>query len=242
MSSTAKRGRRNVASGVSSSINTVSGLNATTSLATKDVSSPSSLYPQALQPGLSQWRTPAVLVAAAFPHDPLSEPNHIWDDPELSPKIREACKVAREDSHWYIWIDSCCIDKTSSSELSEAINSMYQWYSWADMCFTFLADVPDGADHEAKDSEFRQSRWFTRGWTLQELIAPLQVIFLSMTWTPIGSKHSFSYLVDDITNISDTAFLHIAAMRETTRLEDWAYSLLGIFDINMPTLYGEGDL
>ncbi|KAM5546178.1 hypothetical protein V8D89_000304 [Ganoderma adspersum] len=179
----------------------------------------------------------------------------IWDDHRLSAKIREACAVARSNGYRYIWIDSCCIDKSSSSELSEAINSMYEWYGRADVCYAYLADVPPGANHQAEGSAFRQSRWFTRGWTLQELIAPRRVEFLSQDWAPIGSKHVLVRLVESVTKISSKALLHLesldkfsvaqrlswAANRETTRREDRAYSLLGIFDIHMPTLYGEGD-
>ena len=189
--------------------------------------------------------------------DPHSkrQPQCIWDDPELSPKIREACRVARENGYRYIWIDSCCIDKSSSSELSEAINSMYKWYGLAAVCYAFLADVPPGEDHQAWGSAFRKSRWFGRGWTLQELIAPLSVEFLSADWAPIGSKHALVDVAESITKIDYKALLHMepldafsvaqrlswAASRETTREEDRAYSLLGILDINMATLYGEGD-
>ncbi|PIL28922.1 hypothetical protein GSI_08969 [Ganoderma sinense ZZ0214-1] len=182
-------------------------------------------------------------------------PRSIWDDPELSPKIRGACTVARANGYQYIWIDSCCIDKTSSAELSEAINSMYAWYARAEICYAFLADVPPAADHRKPRSDFRGSLWFTRGWTLQELIAPRDVLFLSGDWAPIGPKYALVDLIQDITGISEEALLHVepldqfsvaqrlswAAGRETTRVEDQAYSLLGIFDINMPTLYGEGD-
>ncbi|KAM5537001.1 hypothetical protein V8D89_009330 [Ganoderma adspersum] len=185
---------------------------------------------------------------------PASAVSVIWDDPKLSPKIKDACAVARKNGYRYIWIDSCCIDKSSSSELSEAINSMYKWYSLAAVCYAYLADVPPGEDHRAKRSHFRRSRWFTRGWTLQELIAPISVEFLSKTWVPIGSKHALVELVESVTKINLKALLHVepldafsvaqrlswAARRETTREEDRAYSLLGIFDINMPTLYGEG--
>ncbi|TBU51376.1 heterokaryon incompatibility protein-domain-containing protein [Dichomitus squalens] len=83
----------------------------------------------------------------------------IWSDPRLSPKIREACRVAREAGYRYLWIDSCCIDKTSSSELTESINSMYLWYGRAQMCFAYLADVPSGKDPRADGSAFRSSRW-----------------------------------------------------------------------------------
>ncbi|KAM5545091.1 hypothetical protein V8D89_001202 [Ganoderma adspersum] len=179
----------------------------------------------------------------------------IWHDCKLSPKVRHACRVARENGYRYIWIDSCCIDKSSSSELSEAINSMYKWYGLAAVCYAYLADVPPGEDHHAKGSAFRESRWFCRGWTLQELIAPLSVEFLSNDWAPIGSKHALADLVENVTKIEERALLHVkpldtfsvaqrlswAAYRETTRVEDRAYSLLGLFDINMPTLYGEGD-
>ncbi|TBU43099.1 hypothetical protein BD309DRAFT_961526 [Dichomitus squalens] len=190
-------------------------------------------------------------------HDPsLPSLSRIWEDPELSPKIRDACAVARKAGYQYIWIDSCCIDKSSSSELSEAINSMYHWYGYAAMCYAFLADVPPDDDPREIGSRFRQSRWYTRGWTLQELIAPLQVMFLSNEWTVIGSKTVLADLVEEITGISGEALLHVksldefslaqrlswAAKRETTRREDRAYSLLGLVNINMPTLYGEGAL
>ncbi|KAM5542828.1 hypothetical protein V8D89_003492 [Ganoderma adspersum] len=201
-----------------------------------------------------------VTAASALPPHTVSAQwqaslNSIWADPGLSPKVREACRVARANGYQYLWIDSCCIDKTSSSELSEAINSMYQWYSRADVCYAFLADVPAEEDLRRKDSKFRLSRWFTRGWTLQELIAPANVLFLCNDWTFIGSKNSLASLVTEITNISYNALLRVeplkefsvaerlswAARRQTTRVEDRAYSLLGIFAINMPTLYGEGE-
>ncbi|PIL28679.1 hypothetical protein GSI_08723 [Ganoderma sinense ZZ0214-1] len=188
------------------------------------------------------------------PGEPLSP---IWADPKLSPKIREACRVARQNGYRYLWIDSCCIDKTSSSELSESINSMYQWYALAHVCYTFLADVPPLRleHHRRETSRFRCSRWFTRGWTLQELIAPFRLVFLARDWTMIGSKDSLVDLITEITRIDCEALLHVepldefsiaqrfswAAERETTRVEDRAYSLLGILDINMPTLYGEGE-
>ena len=185
----------------------------------------------------------------------ISSPIPIWDDPELSSKIREACAIARANGFRYIWIDSCCIDKSSSSELSEVINSMYSWYARAIVCYAYLADVPADEDHAKDHSCFRESRWFTRGWTLQELIAPLHVEFLAQDWTVIGTKHALVDLVQSVTKIDYKALLHLepldrfsvaqrlswASTRKTTRVEDQAYSLLGIFDINMPTLYGEGE-
>ncbi|PIL28625.1 hypothetical protein GSI_08667 [Ganoderma sinense ZZ0214-1] len=132
---------------------------------------------------------------------------------------------------------------------------MYQWYTYAEVCYAYLADVTAKEDAYAIVSTFRCSRWFSRGWTLQELIAPAHVEFLAKDWTPIGSKRSLGTLVSTITNIHYTALLRLeplsefsvaqrlswASRRQTTRVEDRAYSLLGIFDINMPLLYGEGE-
>ncbi|EJF59847.1 HET-domain-containing protein, partial [Dichomitus squalens LYAD-421 SS1] len=183
------------------------------------------------------------------------EDGTIWNDDELSRKIREACRVAREAGYRYLWIDSCCIDKTSSSELSQSINSRWQWYGRAQVCFAHLADVPSDDDPHVAESVFRESLWFTRGWTLQELIAPFNMIFLSDDWNAIGTKVTLIIPIEEVTGIPAEALLHTkslddysvaqrlswAATLETTRVEDQAYSLLGIFDINMPTLYGEGE-
>ena len=186
---------------------------------------------------------------------PLQPTSGFWDDKKLSEKIRKACEIARSHGYDYIWIDSCCIDKTSSSELSEAINSMYAWYGRAAMCYAFLVDVPQEDVPDSDQSAFRKSRWFRRGWTLQELIAPRRLVFLSRPWQTLGSKSSMARLVEEITRVDRGILTHHlsldtvsvarrmswAAERETTRVEDRAYSLLGIFDLNMPTLYGEGE-
>ena len=186
---------------------------------------------------------------------PPSPRRSIWDpDSGLSEKVRKACEIARHDGFQYIWVDSSCIDKTSSSELSEAINSMFNWYRDAQVCYAFLADVPSDDDVEAKESKFRESRWFQRAWTLQELIAPRVVAFLSREWEPLGTKDSLAELIQEITRIDCDILTHEKAMaeesvgermrwaagRQATRVEDEAYSLLGIFGITMPTLYGEG--
>ena len=186
---------------------------------------------------------------------PASTPS-IWHDPRFSAKVRQACTIARENGYDFLWIDSCCIDKTSSSELSEAINSMYEWYRGATVCYAYLADVPFDENHHAVSSSFRTSRWYDRGWTLQELIAPSALTFLSKDWKVIGTKGSLCDLVEAVTGIPEEALLHTkplhafsvaerfswAAERQTMREEDRAYSLLGIFGIHMPTLYGEGEL
>ncbi|KAH9883331.1 hypothetical protein F4778DRAFT_767259 [Xylariomycetidae sp. FL2044] len=164
-------------------------------------------------------------------------------------KIRLTCEQALRDNLNYTWVDTCCIDKTSSSELSEAINSMFAWYREADVCYAYLKDIQP-SDH----GNFRKSLWFTRGWTLQELIAPSRVVFYSRDWGVVGTRDSLCVDIALITRI-DVQYLKQgdpqmasvaermswASNRVTTRPEDIAYCLLGIFDINMPLLYGEGD-
>ncbi|KAF2008646.1 HET-domain-containing protein [Aaosphaeria arxii CBS 175.79] len=174
-------------------------------------------------------------------------------------KVEATCKKALEYECEYAWVDTCCIDKSSSSELQEAINSMFRWYKIAYTCFTYLEDVLPDDDVEKKRQAFRTSRWFTRGWTLQELIAPYDVIFFDHAWQCIGSKRQFPSEISRITGIkapylglrdrpakqlsqaSVAERMSWAAKRQTTRKEDMAYCLLGIFDINMPMLYGEGE-
>jgi len=201
----------------------------------------------------------------------------------------------------YVWIDTCCIDKSSSAELSEAINSMYEWYRKSTLCFAYLADVNDcdedndtcpddgmfcniqeveqaetsidatmaeGADESLSLDEdisfsssvndvggsLADSRWFTRGWTLQELIAPSVVVFLDANWQELGTKSSLQAELSKITGIPEKVLLGCdpstesiaqrmswASKRQTSRVEDKAYCLLGLFGINMPMLYGEGD-
>ena len=109
-------------------------------------------------------------------------------------KVQDCSSVARANGFKYVWIDTCCIDKTSSVELSEAINSMYRWYQEADVCYGYLADVPSKAN-------FSGSRWFTRGWTLQELIAPSTLIFLDENWKELGTKASLRQGISDCTRI-----------------------------------------
>jgi hypothetical protein len=130
---------------------------------------------------------------------------------------------------------------------------MYAWYRNADVCYVYLADLEPGTRDDLAQT-LRNCRWFTRGWTLQELIAPLKVHFFDMEWNYRGDKESLADLLESRTGIpgrllrSQSALsdysvarrMSWAAMRETTRLEDKAYCLLGIFDVNMPLIYGEG--
>ncbi|KAK0738719.1 hypothetical protein B0T18DRAFT_308716, partial [Schizothecium vesticola] len=163
-------------------------------------------------------------------------------------KIQECCRLSKCDGYKYAWIDTVCIDKTSSAELTEAINSMYDWYAKSATCYTYLEDL------ESENlSDLTRCRWFTRGWTLQELIAPKKVIFFNKNWDMVGDKNRLSHNIGGITGIRCPTLLgnpiqlfsiadrmSWASRRETTRPEDLAYCLLGIFGINMPLLYGEG--
>lgn len=195
-------------------------------------------------------------------------------------KIEKTCELARSQGLQYAWVDTCCIDKSSSAELSEAINSMFQWYRWSEICYVFLADLHGepydidrwhtqsdsqeadewslslkiDRDHHFLNSNFARCRWFTRGWTLQELIAPRKAVFYDSQWRRFASKHDIAPILSLITdihedilvgrdalgNVSVFTRMSWAARRTTTRVEDTAYCLLGIFDINFPLIYGEG--
>ncbi|KAI0864269.1 heterokaryon incompatibility protein-domain-containing protein [Xylaria cubensis] len=173
-------------------------------------------------------------------------------------KIVNCCAAAVKDGFDWIWVDTCCIDKTSSAELSEAINSMFRWYGQSAVCYAFLSDVSDTSDNfSGNDSSFRKSRWFTRGWTLQELLAPRHLRFYNQRWELIGQMMEESELCELVSSVTlippaclqnkDAIFktcvakrMSWASRRMTTRQEDLAYCLLGIFNINMPLLYGEG--
>lgn len=228
----------------------------------------------------------------------------IWSNKLGYEKINKVIELAQKSQIAHVWVDTCCIDKTSSAELSEAINSMFAWYQRSAVCYVFLADVSvakpvifKGAsspeDFRLYDlEEFKSSRWFTRGWTLQELLAPKTLFFYDKNWEGLGnykkedekpfqaeepSRAGYSFegedahmdegpedgdsteavetLVRDLSEATgiDTDYLETcgfsqasiaqrmswAANRQTTRIEDQAYCLLGIFEINMPLLYGE---
>lgn len=198
--------------------------------------------------------------------------SHTWDEKEMTlqemqqsgpekltgyEKVDRCCKVVAKEGFEYVWIDTCCIDKHSSSELSEAINSMYQWYKEAQVCITYLSDVLSADDPSRLLSSFKTCKWFKRGWTLQELIAPSMVEFYGRNdkgdWTEIGTKLSLQRAIFEATGIPIEVLktgevrdicvakrMSWASRRETTREEDRAYSLMGLFDINMPMVYGEG--
>ncbi|KAG4441030.1 hypothetical protein IFR05_003485 [Cadophora sp. M221] len=202
--------------------------------------------------------------------------SHTWGDDELSfqdiqfkdpiayepkmgyKKIRYSCEQAREDNIKWIWVDTVCIDKSSSAELSEAINSMFRWYQGAKICYAYFVDV----SHEFQGTissttpttSLFSSKWWSRGWTLQELIAPNIVRFYDKEWQLRGAKAGLSSKISEVTGIkpeilcggdlrktSIACRMSWASGRQTTRKEDEAYCLLGIFGVNMPLLYGEGE-
>ncbi|KAJ9145477.1 HET-domain-containing protein [Pleurostoma richardsiae] len=165
-------------------------------------------------------------------------------------KIIMTCRLAAAAGIRYAWVDTCCIDKSSSAELTEAINSMFRWYERSEICYVFLADLASNVD--LRDG-LQHCRWVRRGWTLQELIAPDRISFFDREWQNRGSKDEYLPDLARITGIDASVLkktrslsevcvaekMSWAARRETTRIEDRAYSLLGIFDANMPMLYGE---
>ncbi|KAK0701555.1 heterokaryon incompatibility protein-domain-containing protein, partial [Apiosordaria backusii] len=167
-------------------------------------------------------------------------------------KIQQWCRIAAEQRFEWAWVDTCCIDKTNNAELTESINSMFRWYQQAAACFVYLSDLP--VDGELK-TNLPNCRWFRRGWTLQELLAPSKVQFYDQAWNLRGTKDGFIFRLESITGIPANVLtghasirqisiadrMSWAANRETTRSEDVAYCLLGIFDVNMPMIYGEGE-
>lgn len=247
----------------------------------------------------------ASLTLVSFPNPPAKYAilSHTWEDDEVTfqdmmgnmnkahakrgfDKIRRTCKLALERDIPYSWVDTCCIDKSSSAELSEAINAMFAWYQGSTVCFAYLSDLeldsehaeagpalvddsdmapPDSSeDGDGEDYEMVRKtlytalckcRWFTRGWTLQELIAPSVLEFYSSDWSYAGAKEELAGALVQITRIPKNGLLNKpgslraqsaaqkmswAAHRETTRTEDIAYCLMGVFGIHMPMLYGEG--
>jgi hypothetical protein len=178
-------------------------------------------------------------------------------------KIRFCGDQAKRDGLRYFWIDTCCINKANKAEHSLAIQSMFRWYRNGARCYVYLSDVSalplgDGGDEREAmslpwDSEFRKSGWFTRGWTLQELLAPGVVEFFSREWRRLGDRISLKSQIHEVTSIPH-AVLEGGALfqfsvderfrwrqdRHTKVKEDAAYSLSGIFDVDIAPVYGEG--
>ncbi|KAI3334307.1 heterokaryon incompatibility protein-domain-containing protein [Ustulina deusta] len=200
--------------------------------------------------------------------------SHAWGEEEVTfqdlqhpshgkkPRIRQNCTDMRFDTRdgvKWVWVDTCCIDKFSSAELPEAINSMFEWYRRAQVCYVFLADAPSPKPGETLEEAFRNARWLTRGWALQEFLAPGCIKLFNSAWRkaePSNFPSIFNHLESDdfelkllhhFTTIDRhnwrAADVHTrlswAASRQTSRREDMAYCLLGFLDVKMPLLYGE---
>lgn len=173
-------------------------------------------------------------------------------------KLWFCANQAKKDGLDYCWVDTCSINKANHSELSEAITSMFYWYQAAARCYVYLSDVSVGSSgqpgmrHTWEDT-FRESRWFMRGWTLQELLAPASVEFFSLEGQLLGNKQTLEGLVHSITDLPVAALrgtppstftvderFRWTKGRETKKVEDQAYCLLGLFGVFMPLIYGEG--
>jgi hypothetical protein len=176
-------------------------------------------------------------------------------------KLKFCAEQARHRGLSHFWVDTCCIDKSDPIEVERSINLMFQWYSYATRCYVYLSDVSLTRKRKRKSkqpksqwkSAFRESKWFTRGWTLQELLAPASVEFFAEDGQRLGDKQSLEQEIHEITGIAVEALrdnelerfdieerFKWAENRMTTHEEDWAYCLLGIFDVFMPLIYGEG--
>ncbi|KAI5989363.1 hypothetical protein EDD15DRAFT_1321540 [Pisolithus albus] len=168
-------------------------------------------------------------------------------------KLQAFCLRACEQGYLWAWSDTCCIDKDSSAELQEAIGSMFGWYRRSALTIVYLSDIPN-------TRSFGASEWFRRGWTLQELLAPQTILFYTQDWSlyknHVGSNHKVNanvieeleratgidprFLIEFSPGMDDArSRLQWASRRHTTRPEDIAYSLFGIFDLHLPVLYGE---
>jgi hypothetical protein len=175
-------------------------------------------------------------------------------------KIQFCGEQAKQDGLQYFWVDTCCINKANKAELTHAINSMFRWYRNATRCYVYLSDVSSSArDSNEEEStplwelQFRKSRWFTRGWTLQELLAPKTVEFFSKEGKRLGDRLSLEQPVYETTGIPVSALQGAPLSqfsvderllwnkdRHTKLEEDGVYSLLGIFNVYIAPFYGEG--
>lgn len=166
-------------------------------------------------------------------------------------KLKSYCNLARKDGWTWAWMDTCCIDKANPTDTQEAINAMFRWYRESKICYAYLEDV-DLKDKKSLWDSFTHAMWFTRGWTLQELIAPKFLLFVDKNWREIADKDSSLEEIEKATGIRPAEMREFdqcsirkrfswAALRQTTLVEDRAYSLFGLFGINMPLIYGEGD-
>jgi hypothetical protein len=176
-------------------------------------------------------------------------------------KLQFCANQARHHGIEHFWVDTCCIDKSNTIEVQRSINSMFRWYQEATRCYVYLSDVSVTRNRKRKSepsetqwkSAFRESKWFTRGWTLQELLAPTSVEFFAQDGQWLGDKQSLEQDIHEVTGIATQALrdnqlsrfdiderFKWAEKRKTKHEEDWAYCLLGIFGVSMLPNYGEG--
>lgn len=197
-----------------------------------------------------RWEEQEVIFRDLLPDSDDANVHHLKRDGTKKGyfKIYKACEQAQSDQLAWLWVDTFCIDKGDSNELGEAINSMFRWYKRARVCYAFLCDVD-----QKEPSSFESSSWFRRGWTLQELLAPDDQTFYDGTWRNIGTKRTLAAAISSVCGIPSDVLrdfdrikvqsiatrMSWASRRSTTRPEDEAYCLLGIFDINMDLRYGE---
>ncbi|KAK1751135.1 heterokaryon incompatibility protein-domain-containing protein [Echria macrotheca] len=194
--------------------------------------------------------------------------SHTWGDREVTfaelksgtvtkgrgwEKIKETCRLARSERINWAWVDTCCIDKDSSANLTESLNSMFRWYQKSTVCYVWLEDLEPATPFHIG---IARSRWVTRGWTLQELIAPRDMVFFDAEWGFRGDKRDKCVELSAATGIPEELLrmesrisdytvaqrMSWAAKRVMTRVEDTAYCLLGLFEVSMPLIYGEGTM
>ncbi|KEZ45583.1 hypothetical protein SAPIO_CDS1921 [Scedosporium apiospermum] len=184
--------------------------------------------------------------------------NGTWKRKLAHGKIEFCIEQARRDGLQYLWVDTCCIDRSDPEELRGSINSMFQWYSDSAQCYVYLSDVSKPAGQAGDDqpwkAAFQRSRWFTRGWTLQELLAPGSIQFFSREGQHLGDMESLEQEIHNVTKIPISALRQTTSLgrfdveerfgwaekRQTLHPEDWAYSLLGLFGVFIQPMYGEG--
>ncbi|KIK11922.1 hypothetical protein PISMIDRAFT_55099, partial [Pisolithus microcarpus 441] len=175
------------------------------------------------------------------------------DGTEGLAKLQKFCLLSLRRGFIWAWSDTCCIDKDSSAELQEAIGSMFSWYHRSSLTIAYLSDVSDTAS-------LASSVWFKRGWTLQELLAPPTLVFYMQDWSLALNSDANNHktdptMLEEVQKATGVAVRHLkhfcpgmddarsrlnwAACRRTTRAEDVAYSLFGIFKVHLPVLYGE---
>jgi len=174
-------------------------------------------------------------------------------------KLQFCSARAKVDGLHYFWVDTCCINQSDQNELSTAIYSMFRWYQKAVKCYVYLGDIYVGDQDDqsiitATESALSKSEWFSRGWTLQELLAPERVEFYTRDGVCLGDKSSLDLQITEITDIPILAIRGQSLSRFTPKeifgwverrhtkiAEDKAYCLLGVFNVSMLLDYGEGE-